>query len=404
MKRNRRVVITGAGTINPIGASVRATMQSMASGTCGIGPLDLPDIGRLRIKIGAQVKGYAPHENFSDAALLQLDRAVQFTLIAAHEAIAQSGIVFSKDLASNTGVILGTAGGGLETQEANYRAVFQDGRNRVHPLVVPKLMHNAGAAQVSMEWGLTGPSYSVSSACASSNHAMGQAFHLIRSGALEAAVTGGADAMLTFGGVKAWEGLRVLSPDGCRPFCADRNGMVLGEGAAVFVFETLEHARARGATPLAEVVGFAMTSDAFDLVSPSQDGAANAMQRALADGNVRAAQVDYINAHGTGTVANDRTESAAIHDVFEKHAAQLLVSSTKSMHGHLIGGTGAVELIAVLLALTDGVVAPTIGGAPDTCLGLDVVAKVARAAHPEVAMSNAFAFGGANAVLVLRRA
>jgi nodulation protein E len=293
----------------------------------------------------------------------------------------------------------------VNTWDENYRSVYEAGKNRVHPFVVPKLMNNAAASHVSMEYNLKGPSYTVATACASSNHAMGQAFHLVRSGATRVMITGGSEAMLTFGGVKAWEGLRVMSKDACRPFSANRNGMVQGEGAAVFVFEEMEHAQARGADILAEVIGFAMTSDASDIVMPSMKGAARAMTLALRDARVDPDRVGYINAHGTGTAANDKTECAAVADAFGPHADRLMISSTKSMHGHLIGGTGAVELLACIMAVRDGVVAPTVGyEEPDPECALDVVPNTAREARVDVAMSNAFAFGGLNAVLLLRQA
>jgi nodulation protein E len=255
-----------------------------------------------------------------------------------------------------------------------------------------------------MAWNLQGPSYTVATACASSNHAMGQAMMMIRAGLADVVLTGGSESMLCFGGIKAWEGLRVMSRDGCRPFSLNRNGMVQGEGAAVFVFEDLEHATARGAAILAEVIGFAMTSDATDIVTPNQKGAERAMAGALRDAGLAPEAIGYINAHGTGTAVNDRTECAAVRAVFGAHADGLLISSTKSMHGHLIGGTGAVELLACLLALRDGIVAPTINhDAPDPDCNLDVVPNVARERPVEVAMSNAFAFGGMNAVLIVKR-
>jgi nodulation protein E len=291
----------------------------------------------------------------------------------------------------------------LQTSDDSYRAVYADGKSRVHPLTVPRLMANAGASHVSMAHGIRGPVFTVSTACASSNHAMGLAFQMIRAGAMRAVLTGGSEAMLCFGGIKAWEGLRVMSSRACRPFSRTRDGMVQGEGAAVFVFEDREAALARGAEILAEVVGFAMTSDATDLVAPSVDGAARAMSGALADAGLAPGAVDYINAHGTGTAANDRTETAAIQQVFGAQTPP--VSSTKAMHGHLIGGTGAVELLACLMALREGVIAPTVGyEEADPECALDVVPNVARQAEVTVAMSNAFAFGGLNAVLVLRRA
>lgn len=399
----KRVVITGAGTINSLGHDVPQTLEAMREGRCGIGPLEFRDVDRLAIKIGGQVKGFSADLVFNRQQMSLYDRFTQFTLLAAKEAIAQSGLSFTGDLAATSGVVLGTAGGGVSTWDDNYRAVYEEGRNRVHPFVVPKLMNNAAASHVSMEFNLKGPSFTVSTACASSNHAMAQAFAMVRSGMSTAMVTGGSESMLCFGGVKAWEGLRVMSKDACRPFSANRNGMVQGEGAAIFVFEEYEHARARGADILVEVSGFAMTSDASDIVMPSKHGAGRAIAGALKDARINPEDVGYINAHGTGTAANDKTECAAVADVFGRHADNLMISSTKSMHGHLIGGTGAVELLAVIMALRDGIIAPTIGyEEPDPECALDVVPNTAREAKVDVALSNAFAFGGLNAVMALR--
>jgi len=400
----KRVVITGAGTINALGADVPATLEAMREGRCGIADLEFRDVDRLSIRIGAQVKNYDPEAQFNRQQLALYDRFTQFTLIAARQAIAQSGLEFAGDLATRAGVILGNSGGGMTTLDENYRSVYEEGKNRVHPFVVPKLMNNAAASHLSMVFNLMGPSFTVSTACASSNHAMAQAFQMVHGGITPVMVTGGSESMLCFGGVKAWEGLRVMSRDACRPFSANRNGMVQGEGAAIFVFEELEHARLRGAEILAEVAGFAMTSDASDIVMPSKQGAARAISGALRDGRINPDEVGYINAHGTGTAANDKTECAAVADVFGPHADRLMISSTKSMHAHLIGGTGAVELLACIMALRDGVIAPTIGyEEPDPECALDVVPNEAREAKVDVALSNAFAFGGLNAVLALRR-
>ncbi len=400
----KRVVITGAGTINALGHSVASTMAAMREGVCGIGALDFRDVERLSIQIGGQVRGFETAGRYNRQQISLYDRFTQFTLAAAKEAIEQSGLSFHGELSARSGVVLGTAGGGVSTWDDNYRAVYEEGKNRVHPFVVPKLMNNAAASHVSMEYNLKGPSFTVSTACASSNHAMAQAFALVRSGMAPAMVTGGSESMLCFGGVKAWEGLRVMSRDACRPFSANRNGMVQGEGAGVFVFEEYEHARKRGADILCEVAGFAMTSDASDIVMPSKAGAARAMAGALQDAGINPDEVGYINAHGTGTAANDKTECAAVADVFGPHADRLMISSTKSMHGHLIGGTGAVELLACIMALRDGVIAPTIGyEEPDPECALDVVPNEARDAKVNVVLSNAFAFGGMNAVVALRR-
>lgn len=399
----KRVVITGAGTVNPLGHDVSSTFQAFKTAQCGIGPLDIRDVDRLMVRIGAQVRDWRPEERFDARQLALFDRSTQFAMEAARQAVRQSGIAFAGDLAARSGVVIGTAGGGLTTTDDNYRAVYEERKDRVHPLVVPRLMNSASTSHLTMTYGLTGPSFSVSTACASSNHAMGLAYQMIRSGMAPAMLTGGTEAMLCFGGIKAWEGLRVMARDACRPFSLNRTGMVQGEGAAIYVFEERDHAMARGATIMAEVAGFGMASDAADIVMPSRDGAVRVMRQALADAGLDPREIGYVNAHGTGTAANDRTESAAILDVFNGDPPP--VSSTKSMHGHLIGGTGAVELLSLLLALNEGILAPTIGYQerdPD-CLA-DVVANSARPARVDAAMSNAFAFGGLNAVMVLKRA
>ncbi len=401
----RRVVITGAGTLNPLGHDVAATLEAMRAGRCAIDRLTCRDVERLTVRIGAEIRGFEPETHFDPRRMSLLDRATQIALVAARQAMAQSGLEVTEALGLRAGVVMGTAGGGNTTVDDNYRTVYQEGKNRVHPLVVPRLMHNAATSHISMEFGLKGPGYTVSTACASANHAMGQAFHMVRAGMADVMLTGGAEAMLCFGGIKAWEGLRVMTLDTCRPFSRDRTGMVQGEGGAVFVFEEYEHARARGAEILAEVAGFGMTSDAGDIVMPDRDGPVRAMRMALADAALPPQALGYVNAHGTGTAANDRVESQALGEVLGAHLRAVPVSSTKSMHGHLIGGTSAVELLACLMALREGVIAPTVNfteACPD-CL-VDAVPNVARAARVDVAMSNAFAFGGLNAVLVLRRA
>jgi len=396
----RRVVITGAGTVNALARDLRGTLAAMAAGQTGIGPLVLPDVERLSIRIGAQVTGWEPEALFDRTKLSLYDRFTQFALVAAGEAMAQAGLSAAPGDPVRWGCVMGTAGGGNGTVNDAFHAVFAEGKNRVHPFTVPRLMNNAAASHITMAWGLMGPAFSVATACASSNHAIGLAFQMIRAGMADGMLAGGSESMLNFGGLKAWEGLRVMSPEGCHPFSLGRTGMVQGEGAAVFVLEDYEAARARGAEILAEIRGFAMTSDAGDIVMPSVDGAARAMRGALADAGIAPGDVGYVNAHGTGTAANDRTEAAAIRMVFGD--APPPVSSTKAMHGHCIGATGAVELIACLMALRDGVLAPTLGfEAPDPDCPLDVVPNVARQAEVSVAMSNAFAFGGLNAVLVL---
>ncbi|HHW34851.1 MULTISPECIES: beta-ketoacyl-[acyl-carrier-protein] synthase family protein [Paracoccus] len=405
MSGPRRVAITGAGTVNALGRDVPQTLAAMREGRCGIGPLEFRDVERLSVRIGAQVRDWRAEDHFNRQQIALYDRFTQFTMLAAKQAVAQSGLSFQGELGLCSGVVLGTAGGGLNTWDENYRAVFEEGKNRVHPFVVPKLMNNAATSHVSMEFGLRGPSFTVATACASSNHAMGLAFQMVRAGAARVMLSGGAEAMLCFGGIKAWEGLRVMSRDACRPFSANRNGMVQGEGAGVFVFEDWDHAAARGAEILAEVVGFAMSADAQDIVMPSAQGAERAIAGAMRDAGLNPDEIGYINAHGTGTAANDKTECAAVAHAFGQHADRLLISSTKSMHGHLIGGTGAVELLACIMALRDGIIAPTIGyEEPDPECALDVVPNQAREARVGAVLSNAFAFGGLNAVLALKRA
>ncbi|PTQ68039.1 beta-ketoacyl-[acyl-carrier-protein] synthase family protein [Celeribacter persicus] len=401
----KRVVITGAGTVNSLGLDVPSTLKAMAEGKNGISELQFRDVDRLAIRIGGQIHDWDAEGRFNRQQMALYDRFTQFTLVAAQQAIGRSGLEFVGDLALRSGVVLGTSGGGLTTQDDNYRMVYEEGKNRVHPFVVPKLMNNAATSHVSMEYNLKGPCFTVATACASSNHAMGQAFNMVRHGVATAMVTGGSESMLCFGGVKAWEGLRVMSKDACRPFSLTRNGMVQGEGAAVFVFEEYEHAKKRGAEILAEVIGFAMTSDASDIVMPSKQGAARAISGAIQDARINASEIGYINAHGTGTAANDKTECAAVADALGAHADNIMISSTKSMHGHLIGGTGAVELLACIMALRDGIIAPTINyEEPDPECALDVVPNEARDAQVDVVLSNAFAFGGLNAVLALRKA
>jgi nodulation protein E len=399
----KRVVITGIGTVNALAQDVPGTFAALAEGRPGIGPLTCRDADRLTIRIGAEVRDWAP--DLDPARLPLYDRVTQYALVAGAEAMAMAGLEsgLPAGLGTRGGVILGTAAGGISTWEDSYRAVFSDGKSRVSPLVVPRLMHNAAASHLSIAHGLQGPVLSVSSACASANHAMGLALQQIRLGAADVMLTGGAEAMLCFGGVKAWEGLRVLAPDACRPFSLGRKGMVIGDGAGVLVFEAEDHARARGATILAEVAGFGMTADAGDIVAPDPGGAARAMQAALQDAGLDRGDIGYINAHGTGTLVNDRSETIAILEVFG--AAPPPVSATKSMHGHAIGATGALEAVACLLALTKGILPPTIGylGADPDC-ALDVVANDARVASPKAVLSNAFAFGGLNAVLAFRAA
>ena len=394
----RRVVITGAGTVNPLGTSLAQTYQALSDGRSAIGPLAFVDLERLTIRIGAPVRDW--QADVAPAVAAMCDRSTLMALDAAAQAVAMAGLELRGPEVLDAGVIMGTAGGGHHSAEDAYRAVFAEGKSRVHPLTVPRMMANAAAGQIAIAHGLKGPGLTVSTACASSNHAIGLGFQMVALGQAEVMLAGGAEAMLDFGGIKVWEALRVLSPDGCRPFSADRNGMVQGEGAAVFVLEPLTRAQARGAAILAEITGFGMTSDATDMIVPQVDGAVRAMQKALQMARLDPCDIGYVNAHGTGTLANDRAEAAAMAQVFG--AGAVPVSSTKAAHGHLIGAAGAVELIACLLALNKGLLAPNVGvTAPDPALQVDLVCGQARRRAVGACLSNSFAFGGLNGVLCL---
>ena len=404
---SRRVAITGMGAISPLGVGAEALWQGLREGRSAIGPLHHPDAERLRVKVAAQVPdSFDPAANIDERTLPMLDRTSEFALHAAREAVAQSGLDFRQgQLGLRTAVIVGTGVGGETTQDEQSRRLYGENAARAHPLTIVRLMTNASASHISIAWGLRGPTFAVASACASANHAIIQAAQMIRWGLADVAITGGTEACLTYGALKAWEAMRVLADDTCRPFSINRRGLVLGEGAGIFVLESMEHAHARGATILAELAGSGMTADATDIVMPSADGAAAAMRQALDDAGLAPQDVDYVNAHGTGTQANDVTESRAIRLAFGAHAERLAVSSTKSMHGHALGASGALELVAVIGALRDSVVPPTANlDQVDPACDLDYVPNVARPMPVRAALSNSFAFGGLNAVLALKRA
>lgn len=393
-----RVAITGAGALTPLGLGVADTTAAMLAGRTAIRPYDGAGSQPPPVRLAAQVPDFAPAARLTARELALGDRVSQLALLAAREAVAQA--FGDGALPDGAGAIIGTAGGGAGSADDAYRALYERGERRVHPFTLPRTMMNAPASTLSIAFGLTGPVMAVATACASSNHALGLAFQLVRAGAAPAMLAGGSDAMLTYGGLRAWEGLRVISDDGCRPFSGDRAGFVPGEGAAVFVLEPLEAARRRGAPVLAEVAGFGMGADAVDLVQPDPAGAARAMRAALQDAGLAPGDIGYVNAHGSATRANDRSEAAAIRATFP---AGVAVSSTKGAHGHLMGASGAVELLACLAALAGMGLAPNTGWrTPDAECDLDLVLGAARAATPGAVLSNAFAFGGLNAVLALR--
>jgi nodulation protein E len=401
----RRIVITGMGAICALGHDAPSVWKAMTEGRAGIGPIHHIQPGQLRNGgIAAEVADYDAANFFDDARRALLDPFSEYALIAANEAIRQSGISFEGEASSRTAVVIGTGAGGETTRDDLYERLYGEHQGRFHPLGIVRMMMNAPASQVSMVHGITGPAFVVASACASSNHAFAQAAMMIRSGMVDAAVVGGTEACITLGTLRAWEAMRVLAPDTCRPFSKGRRGLVLGEGAAMYVVETLESAQKRGAEIICELVGMGMSSDAGDIAAPSDIGAAAAMNMALRDGGLLPENVDYVNAHGTGTVANDSTETRAIHRVFGAHAREMLISSTKAMHGHALGAGGAIELVAAIGAIHDGIIPPTINYLePDPACDLDYVPNVAREKKVDAAISNSFAFGGLNAVVAVKR-
>lgn len=399
-----RVVITGIGVVSAIGLTLDAFWRALTAGECGIRTVNSSDFEQIRFKHAADVQGFHPEQYFSAKDLGFMDRFAQFAVVAAKEAMTQSGLQLTPALREDGAVVTGSCIGGRSAEEIGYRELYLHGRNRVHPLTIPLGMANAGASHISMQFGIQGPSYTISTACASSAHAIGQAFHMVRSGTAPMAIAGGSEAPLYFGNLKAWEAMRVISKDTCRPFSADRSGMVLGEGAAMLVLEPLDAALARGAKPIAEIVGFGMSADACHITQPSPEGPARAMRMAMRDAGLAPEQIGYINAHGTATEANDRTETAAIRLAFGAHADRLAISSTKSMHAHTLGAAGALEAAASALTLANGVMPPTTNySKPDPACDLDVVPNTARSQQVEACLSNSFAFGGLNAVLALRK-
>ena len=401
-----RVVITGMGGVSSIGMSVPEIYNSLREGKSGIGQLEFPDVSRLKVKTGGQIKNFDPSNFFEFKQVGRMDRFSQFALLAANEAITTSGLKTCKeDWSENAGIILGSSIGGIETINYSYKQVFEEGHNRLHPLTIPKIMNNSATSLISIKYKIQGPSFTVSSACSSANHAMGLAYETIKSRKSEVMITGGSESFLSFGGIKPWESLRILSQSKCRPFSKGRDGLVHGEGAGIFVFESLESAKKRKATIIAEVVGFSMSSDASDLIKPNNIGPKKALRGVLKDGMINKSEVSYINAHGTGTILNDKVECEAINTVFGPHTRALKVSSTKAMHGHLIGATAAIELLACTLAVSEKVIPPTINyvGLDPDC-DLDVVPNYSQELKSvDVVLNNSFAFGGMNAVLALRK-
>jgi nodulation protein E len=397
-----RIVITGLGGVCALGNDAPAIWQAMCAGRSAIGPITTVPLHDLRIGCGAEI-AELPDHGIEHKRLVAMDRFSLLAVIAAREAAAQAGFSADADAAARAGTVIGSGVCGWEMIEDNYRAILLDGRPRANIFSVPRSMTGAPAGQVSMDLGLRGPVFSVTSACASGNHAIASAADQIALGRADIMLAGGTEAPIIWGVLKGWEAMRVLARDTCRPFSADREGLVIGEGAGVVVLERLEHALARGATILAEYAGCGLSADATDIVAPTVEGPAAAMAACLADAGLAPEDVDYVNAHGTGTRMNDQIETKAIRRAFGPAADRVSVSSTKSMHGHCLGATAAIEMIACVRAVTDGIVPPTANyRVADPDCDLDVTPNVAREREVRAAISNAFAFGGTNATVAVK--
>lgn len=401
--KNRRVVITGLGAISGLGHDVTSFWDALKTGRSAIQALE-PALENVKITLGATVPEFDPETYFSSDELSILDRYSQLAVIAAQEAAKDACLVSGDEILTDAATIIGSGCGGKHTDEATYDQLYKQQRKRAHPLTIPKGMPSAAASMVSKHLGIKGPAFALASACASGSHAIIQGCAMIQSGIIDVALVGGSDAPFTYGLLKSWDALRVASNDTCRPFCVDRSGLVLGEGAGMFILESEEHASQRGARIYAELAGCGMTSDAGHATRPDISGITGAMEKALENGDLNITDIDYINAHGTGTLINDVTETEAINRVFGSHAKKLAVSSTKSMHGHALGASSALELLATTLAIHHGIIPPTANfTTADPLCDLDYVPNTARNKKINIAISNSFAFGGLNAVIALKK-
>jgi nodulation protein E len=401
----RRVVVTGMGVVTPIGLTVPDFWASMKVGKCGVTELGGFPLEDLKILIGAQIKDFDPKVRLKhfqrDKLVMHADRYSWFAAAAADEAVKQSGLTVPMADPYRAACIVGSGAGGLVTFENAYRALFIEGKRATHPLTLLRIIGSSASAHVGIEFGVKGPTFATCSACSTATHAIGIARDFIKNNVVDVAIAGASESVITYGTMKAWQALHVLSPEGCFPFAKKRNGTVLGEGAGILVLESLEHAQARGAKILAEIVGYGMSSDAKDMVNPDIEGPNVAMRGALKDANLSPSDIQYLNAHGTATTINDANETRAIKAVFGNHANSLAISSTKSMHGHPLGAGGSIEAVACIQAMNESWVPPTVGlDDPDPECDLDYIPNVGRELDVTYAMSNSFAFGGLNAVLI----
>lgn len=406
----RRVAVTGIGLVTPLGHSAEEVFQSACAGRTAIRPLVIDDSHRLRTPLAATVQ-FDAAAHFDPPQQRLLDRVTQFAVVAARRAIADSGGALLAVDRDRVGIFVGTGMGGITSMDDGYRTLYGEQSDRIKPTLILQGMHNAPASWIGIDNGLTGPNLTYSTACSSSSVSIGEAWLRIASGAIDLAIAGGAEAPLALGSLKAWEAMHtlascdVLDPGtSCKPFSKNRSGMVLGEGAAIVVLEPMAVAANRGAKILGELIGYGLTTDSSHIARPSSEGQAAAMRAALASAGLPAEEIDSINAHGTGTLANDVAETAAIKSVFHRRAHAIPISATKAIHGHLLGAAGALEFVLALMAMQKQIALPTMHlEQPDPVCDLDYVANVARAgASGNVMLSNSFAFGGTNAVLALR--
>lgn len=400
----KKIVITGIGCISSLGKNADEFIANVIAGNSGIAPITLFDNTHFKAKVAAEVKNYDQTKFFTSEQLSLLDRYAQFALLSTSEAINDAQLHINESNSHRVAVIHGSGVSGQTTQDENYYKLYGENAKRLHPYTVPKLMCGSAASHISMEFGITGPTFTTASACSSAAHAIATACMFLRSGLIDTVITGGAEAPVTPGSIKAWESLRVMSYDTCRPFSASRNGMVIGEGAGTLILETLEHAQSRGAKIYAELAGFGMSSDAHNIIQPSEAGPTRAIQAALDDAGIKPHEVQYINAHGTGTPQNDPVETRAIRNVLNGSANRIAVSSTKSTHGHALGAAAALESIATIGAIQKQTAPPTMNYVEtDPECDLDYVPNEARPMEIDTALCNSFAFGGLNVSLVYKR-
>jgi len=399
----RRVVVTGQGVVTPLGTGVDRFWAALKNGECGIRQAQSFSTEDLYITIAGEIPDFDPKERLQSKQLLLADKYSQYAGYAAQEAVAQSKLEMplSDSDSYRTACIIGSGVGGLTTLEFSYKMLFKENKRATHPLTLLKAIGSSASAHVSIDHGIKGPTFGLVSACATATHSIGLTYRMIREGLVDRGIAGAAEASLNWGATRAWQAMRVLSPDGLWPFSKKRNGTVLAEGAGILMLEEYEQAKARGAPILAELMGYGMTADAADMVNPSIEGASMAMQIALDDAAISPSDIDYINAHGTATAVNDVNETRAIKRVFGNAANKLSISSTKSMHGHCLGAGGGIEAVAAIKAMQDNFVPATLGlDEPDPECDLDYTPNVGREREVNYAMSNSFAFGGLNAVLV----